>query len=363
MRELIYYNNSALEKEDISKFPGMDKFLYFFKIYSVQPIFDRTGTIKLPILAKSLYPIPKFRIFTKTFEEVCNNRAKDILENAEKSKKRLYVFYSGGIDSTLVVVSLLKNANESQKNNLIILLSEHSIKENVKFYNDYIGGRLKVEPSRNFPYLLGQDSLFVSGEHNDHLFGSVWVKELMEIYGDDIIHKPYDLETIIDFFSKKEKNLEYNTFWANLLHKIVLNAPIKIETFFDFFWWVAFSIRFQGFVMYPLLSANLINMEKINEEYFKNNYLTFYGTDDFQLWSMNNMDKKIKDTWKSFKWICKEIIYNFNHDAEYKENKIKIASMRHIIPSTHGRNFLDAKFRLYDSLPLSEIYNEDNDFK
>jgi len=364
MKELIYYNYFAFEKEDISKFPGMEKFLYFLKIYSYPPIFDRTDTIKLPISVRSIYSIPKFQVFTKTFEEVCDDRAREVLDYSERKKKKIYIFYSGGIDSTLVMVSLLKNASKSQKKNMIVLLSDHSINENPKFYNDYIGGKLSVESSLNFSYRLGEDSIFLTGEHNDHLFGSVWVKDLMETYGNDIVSKPYDTNLLVDFFNMKEDNAEMNKFWVGKFQEIVKKSPVQIVNFFDFFWWIGFALRWQGFVMYPLLSIVCKTSDRVvSEEYFKNNYLTFFGTDDFQLWSMNNMDKKIKDTWKSYKWICKDIIYEYTKDADYRDNKIKIASMKNIIPNIDGKNFLDTGFNLYTDLSLSEIYLKDNDFK
>jgi PP-loop superfamily ATP-utilizing enzyme len=49
--------------------------------------------------------------------------------------------YSGGIDSTLVIISLLKNASEEERNNITILLSENSIGENPNFYKDHILGK------------------------------------------------------------------------------------------------------------------------------------------------------------------------------------------------------------------------------
>ena len=57
----------------------------------------------------------------------------------------------------------------------------------------------------------------------------------------------------------------------------------------------------------------------ITADYITTNYFHFYGTEDFQLWSMNNMDKKIKDTWNTYKWVCKDIIYDYTRDADYRQ--------------------------------------------
>ena len=40
----------------------------------------------------------------------------------------------------------------------------------------------------------------------------------------------------------------------------------------------------------------------------------FFDSTEFQLWSMNNPDKKIKDTLDSYKWIAKDYIYDYTND-------------------------------------------------
>ena len=41
---------------------------------------DRTGTIRMPIKTKSFFPLPTMRSFSKTFEEICNERAVELFE-------------------------------------------------------------------------------------------------------------------------------------------------------------------------------------------------------------------------------------------------------------------------------------------
>ena len=91
-------------------------------------------------------------------------RAKELLARAERLDVSLYSFWSGGIDSTCVLVSLLKNASASQKERIVVLMSEESISENPNFYRDHVHGKLRRDSSTMFPYLLGTKHLFVSGE-------------------------------------------------------------------------------------------------------------------------------------------------------------------------------------------------------
>ena len=235
--KLIYYKSRLLgtKNTDNTNLPGLEKFLYYFKIYNHDIVMiDRTETIKIPLNIENLFPIPKFKVFNKKYENICNDRAKELLLKAGSAKLKLYLSYSGGIDSTLMVVSFLKNASQEQKNNITILLSEESIAENPKFYNEHIVNNLKVLPSMNFPNIIGKkDILFVTGEHNDQLFGSDVIASFMESFGNQTINEPYDKSKLVDFFNSKVNNTEMNTFYVNLFEKVCLNAPIKIKTNFS----------------------------------------------------------------------------------------------------------------------------------
>ncbi len=61
------------------------------------------------------------------------------------------------------------------------------------------------------------------------------------------------------------------------------------------------------------------------------NIFHFFKTDDFQLWSMNNHENKIKDTWTSYKFIAKEYIHQFFPDEDYLLNKEKEPSLKNVI--------------------------------
>jgi hypothetical protein len=143
--------------------------------------------------------------------------------------------FSGGIDSTLVVISLLKNATEEQKKRLVILLSEDSIIENTKFYEEFILGKLTVEPSLNFPYLLGKkDQIIVIGEHNDQVFGSDIIGVYMRKNSDSEAFSDYTRENIVDFFNTINNNLEMNNYLFDHFDRLCKNAPVKIKTVYDF---------------------------------------------------------------------------------------------------------------------------------
>jgi hypothetical protein len=359
MKKLLFYKSILVsDKTNFTK-PGIEKFSQFFELFTHDPAVDRTGTLKLPVNVESLFPMPKYQKFEESFEDICNKRADFLIKKSEEIRGKIYVFYSGGIDSTLVVVSFLKRLSEKQKENLVILLSEESISENPNFYNDFILGKINVGSSFDYPLLLGSNNIFVTGEHNDQIFGAASSVEFLELFGSEEMHGPYNREKMLEFFDHLAKNTERNKFLLNLFEKLCKNAPIKITSNFEFLWWIYFSLKWQAVFMSVLINAV---PGSLSREYLFNNYFTFYNTDEFQLWSMNNLDKKIKNNWKSYKWVCKDIIYNFNKDKDYRDNKIKISSLGKIRKGMESTNFIDSGLNFYKDLSIEEYYNPDNDF-
>src|SRR5262245_10831333 len=125
--ELIYYAaDYVVLRSDLP----MRKFAGYFVIYGlrVSPI-DRTGTLRFPVKTKSLFPIPQMQPMDVSYETVCNARALELLTASDCLDLPLHVFWSGGVDSTTALVSLIKMATPAQRERLVVLLSEDSINE------------------------------------------------------------------------------------------------------------------------------------------------------------------------------------------------------------------------------------------
>jgi hypothetical protein len=365
MKQLIYSLPVEFRKPELLALPGIEKFGAIFAMYGdwVIPA-DRTGVMNLPIHIKPLYPIPTFRTFTKTFAELCDERATEILSRSERLNAPIYIMYSGGIDSTCVVVSMLKNATAAQRKKLTILLSDQSIQENPKFYDEHLKGKIQIGPSMSFSERLGTNDILLSGEHNDMIMGSEKIGKLMMRYGPHSIYERYNRTMMIEFYAGMvQENTNLSTFYIDMFEKICAQAPMPLTTNMDFLWWINFAIKWQSCYAYILLLTPEKQTHLINQEYLDSRFVSFYNTDDFQLWSMNNLDKRIKDTWKSYKWVPKEIIYSYNKDAEYRDHKMKRGSLTPLTMRLHHFKYVDDQWNFYDALDPREFYNPNNDFK
>ena len=77
--------------------------------------------------------------FTSTFEELTNRRAVELWDIG----KPVRLWWSGGIDSTCALVSLLKTRRLDS--NLIVYLSTDSVKENPRFYDLLVNKKLNLQ--------------------------------------------------------------------------------------------------------------------------------------------------------------------------------------------------------------------------
>jgi hypothetical protein len=362
-KRLLYYNPHLVNQPANQRLPGIRRFTQLFALLDrTVSLVDRTHTLTLPVAVHSLFPLPAPIPLAQTFEDLCNERAVELLRRADELNVRLYVFWSGGIDSTLVLVSILKNATPRQLANLVVLMSEESISEYPKFYGEYIRGKLQADSAVMFPYLLGGRHLVVNGEHNDQLFGSDIVGKLIVKFGPEVIHRPYDRDLFFRFFDDHINDREASNFCLDLFEELRAAAPIPVTTNYLHLWWINFAMKWQAVFMRTLAYASPRLVGNIDLNYIQTYYAPFYCTEAFQLWSMANLDNKIKDRWSTYKWVCKDIIYDFTKDADYRDNKIKRGSLYFLLLQQTPYYFIDQSMKFYREMNPGEYHVRFNDF-
>ena len=147
MKNLIYYNSIGIFKhpvnpKNLDSIPGGNLFSMLFYIVGGNYVFyDRSDAIKIP-LNYTLLPhlrIPEYKDTNNSFNDICDQRAKELMARAINNNRKIAIMYSGGIDSTTVVTSFFKNFPKViVRDNVILLMNEHSIAENPNFYYNFI---------------------------------------------------------------------------------------------------------------------------------------------------------------------------------------------------------------------------------
>lgn len=270
-------------------------------VYTGQ-ISDRTNTF-LGRFKTVKYPIPAIPTsFTKTFDEISLARAQQIID----LDKEIVIAYSGGIDSTFVLVQFLKLLNNT--NRIKLIMNQNSILENPNFYDSFIKDKINVVISNDYHarYIPTSEQVLITGDQIPQLFGQS-LSVFMTNRNDD--WRPFVLKNFTDT-AKARWFMETIQPWLS-------KAPFEINSIYDWIWWVSFSIRWDNGRCRALKYNS-----SYNKDIFENNVLPFFRTDDYQLWSIFNHDKKIKSTPESFKYIMKDNIFEFDGDTEYRDHKL-----------------------------------------
>lgn len=285
---------------------------------------DRTNTITGPIRTTNIFPIPKFdATFNKSITEVCENAARDILNEG----KPIDIFWSGGVDSTAIVVSFLNVCKDLSQ--IRIMHEMRSIDEYPLFYNKYIKNMNPVLLETYISkHLQLDDHIIVTGEGGGTIIGQ-WriIQTKLTEFGFSNIDSfmPWEdvFKTDVSIFENKDQDL----YFVDTIRAQLKKAPFKIETIRDLYWWLGFSMKWSGETFMRLGWVEVITDAKLN------NYKPFFMTDEFQKWGMwnycNNLryiapnldDKKVV-----YKTDYKKVIYDFTKDEEYFNNKMNMPS-------------------------------------
>lgn len=261
-------------------------------------ILDRTDTVDFGFKYKTLTPIPELTQYSETFAQTCEKTGWELVNKADQNDCSINLMWSGGIDSTVALISIIKTGKTER---LRVLLSPASVEEYPLFFNTFIKDNLQYSLTDNPKAEMRIQDINVTGEIGDQLFGSA---AILKAYDSGKLFSPYAEYMHKGFLRKLESQ--------------IAKCPVELTTTFDFLWWFNFSMKYQN-VQLRLYPSVQIPYGKITH---------FFDTTDFQLWSLNNPDKKIKSTPESYKFTAKDYIYEFTKDADYRDNKLKIGSLQ-----------------------------------
>jgi len=256
--------------------------------------------------------------FTKTFSDVTDHQCRLWLQ--EKTDRPWLVFWSGGIDSTVIVASILKNTSPAERENIYIACNRASIYESPRFFYDHVQPNFKLIPSPD-PSKKPLNELYhiIDGEFGDHLYcgGHGW--ELFQSMPDSmLLDIRRDPDIMLNHFASKT-NKNFAIWYYECLLDNINSTDIPVETYHDFCWWIFFNYHYTSSYI------------KIKRDTFANNYSPrWFATDDYQQWAMNNNQLGTKYTLNlsDSKLASKQYIYDFDHDEYGRIYKIKGKSVQ-----------------------------------
>jgi hypothetical protein len=256
---------------------------------------------------KCLTPIGKLIDNPKPIDQLCYESAQRILDKA--GYRYIYVTWSGGIDSTLVLSELLKIAPKDQ---LIVMMDNHSVLEYPEFYEKYISGKLQTTPMDFYtdaPLEVAiMNGVVVTGHLIDPVFGSNNYQSMPE----EQLSK-----NMVDFLPT------LNRYSQDMYQKLINACPRTITNVKELFWWIDYTLNYQ--------SEELMWLLEVPDMIYGKNLLHFGMGEDWNNYAVST-DVEIKwpgYEFKKFKQPLKDHLYQFTKDDYYTKEKIKMPSWRH----------------------------------
>jgi hypothetical protein len=338
--ELVYYTPHRLYSyTNIAQIDPVQ--VSFSEMFNASiSLIDRSGNINCPpVPIKVLDPMHEMQS-PAMFDEIAYKRFNSILESAINQNKTLVIFYSGGIDSTLIAALAISHPDfEKYRHKMLLVLSEDSIKENPRFWQDYLisAFRERIANASGFhKYIADPNNVCVTGEFADNIFGSLTLKSYMDVTGDkDAIHKSFS-STGLNWLLNKIKNKQHVDQCRDLIEKILSTHPDGCNTNHDAFWWLNFVLKWQA-VKFRLVShapsQSLVNI-------MAQNVVHFFETKEFQDWAVLTTEDKVEKSWFSYKLPAKKLIYSINKDIDYFRWKTKYPSIPSLTRYTNMFDFI-----------------------
>jgi len=361
MSRIYCYNPNRLVS---ARNPDIQKWLTLFKIIHANVTFvDRTNTIKLPI--RTAIPValelPSYDAnFTMTYEECCQSRVRELLAKQEKLDVPIRILYSGGIDSSLILASFIKELGESQLAQRVqIVMSQDSIEENPWMWERLLRrSNLTMIDGYSHGGDWGTDRILVGGEFNDQLLGSAVYRDVVKWRGDAILEQPWTENLMTEYHLRKGLDQSTAEMWTSLFASNLRAAPCPVETVADWWWWINFSCKWHSVYFRMLMFVH--DTANITQQYLDDHYCQFYGDENFQRWSMVDRKHKIDGSLITYKWHARQLVADIC-GKEYL-SKVKKGSLWRLLSFKKSADLLDNDYNyIFNAVP-DNWYEPDNSF-
>jgi hypothetical protein len=337
MNKVIDWPGVEKHKEEICKFFG-----------SWVCVIDRTETYKGPFECEIKWPIPLYDSnFNLSYKDVCIRRAIELYDYAKKSNKKIRLYYSGGIDSSVILCSFIEALGLQETAKMVELaVTENSIRENPTLWDSIVRkNNFYMVSSSIASNIISKTHITLTGECNDQLFGSDKIMGFMALLGEDVIYKKWTPDSIEKFlvFSATRRDLNPGPL-VEYLRQTMEAAPFKIENNYQFWWWYNFAWKWNN-VATRLLYYIPTKLAEQTKSGFEVNQ--FFNSTEFQQWSMkNHCDEPDKNGLPyEYKMAAKEFVVEVTKDKGFLD-KTKNPSLLRALQSQFRIHAIDSKYNL-----------------
>jgi len=292
----------------------------------------------------TLNKLPDLKIrINDSLSAITDRRSLALLEQS-KDFNRIKLFWSGGIDSTLILAAILKNWNTRDLEKLTVVGNNNTSKENRFMFENFIKDKIETENFDNYvtnQIPFSDDVLYVTGDGGDPIGSGPGICEFDEMYPNIFLQSWKEHRNkIIEYFSTKteirfgmphhmfdrEDNARKSFQW---IADSIEFHDIEVRSIYDFLWWMNFNFGFNIDISYQLWAYFRIPHNVSIDLLWNNNMFSWFEHMDYQYWSLSTIgsDEKITNDILMNKNAFKKYIFDFDKNEDYYRNKRKESSL------------------------------------
>jgi hypothetical protein len=280
-----------------------------FGMNSHNMIYDRSEQIPHYLkISNYIHPMPaRVENYNTSFFELTEQRAKQLLATG----KHINVMWSGGIDSTYILLALMHFANDLDQ--IKVYGTYNSIIESGDMFDRRIKDKLQyiIKPASYQAFNYKEfDGLYVSGMCGNQLFGPT--DDFFANGNTAMFHHTLGTPTTIYEDYRKHINPELLEF----LQPAIDVSPRPIETVADLRWYCIFNLDWYTAVYEHRTHVGAERAERV---------LGFFDTEEFQTWAVSTKEPftKIKGDPNTHRWQMREVMSELFGEPDFAKNKTK----------------------------------------
>ena len=258
-----------------------------------------------------------------SFEQVSDQRCINL--RTTHWHKPWVILWSGGIDSTVMMTSILRNISSSDFKNIQVWCNRASVYENPKFFLDHIQPNFEVISDRDTNKF--RRDVFVFAGETGYMLGLEKYKIHAEQSGVDGLGRNLQWadsrDHLVAYLQKNTRStspVEFANWLYNALAENIRSTGLPVHTVREWWWWLIFN---QNSACCLMQHMDQFCFRKQHSSYLEN-FVPWFYSDEYHAWAVHNLDKIAVMENKS---LGKQYIHTVLKDQCYLDFKMKLASI------------------------------------
>jgi len=303
----------------------------------IRSIYTRGAVNTLPfrnnILQHLPLALPEHDHDPGQFSDVTDQRCLELWQR--RSDRPWVVSWSGGIDSTVILVAMLRNLSLRDRSRIRVACNRCSIWESPRFYQDFVVPNFTVIDSSDL-YTTAEDlgCYVLDGEPGDQLYAGGMSQAMV---CDDPALLERDLyahqDQLINYIANYRRSAsidpvghDFAQWYVDLVMRDSEANSVRLRTFHDFFWWNFFNLSW--------ISSKFRAMalgrwgQNGSARFYLEHVVHWYDSTQYQQWSLshNRAGEKYGDTVGDYKRASKNYVTDHTKDQHWARFKTKVYS-------------------------------------